>query len=270
MLIHNNRLKLSSSWYRKPTETDLTLNFHALAPFKYKKSVVISFIYRIFRSCSSWNNFHDGLNAARIILNKNQYPSSLVEDIIKNTLNNLLSVPKDDNASEISDTSESSIDSNAYLVQVANKDKFKFFINYRGKPTEQLARSFKKLNAPCNVIMTTKKMKFELPSLKPLVPRMLQSNVVYQISCPGCNSSYVGQTTRHLQRRFKEHTGNKGPVKTHFENCGIIPDQNIIKIIGKANTLAKLLTLEALFIKEICPLLNTKDEWRSRTLTLKF
>ena len=37
MLIHNDRGKLSSSWYRKPTETDLTLNFHALAPFKYKK-----------------------------------------------------------------------------------------------------------------------------------------------------------------------------------------------------------------------------------------
>ena len=132
MLIHNDRGKLSSSWYRKPTETDLTLNFHALAPFKYKKSVVISFIYRIFRSCSSWNNFHDGLNVARAILDKNQYPSSLVEDIIKNTLNNLLSVPKDDNASEISDTCESSLDSNAYLIHVANKDKFKFFINYKG------------------------------------------------------------------------------------------------------------------------------------------
>ena len=30
------------------------------------------------------------------------------------------------------------------------------------------------------------------------------------------------------------------------------------------------LTLEALFIKEIAPVLNTKDEYRSRTLTLKF
>ena len=32
----------------------------------------------------------------------------------------------------------------------------------------------------------------------------------------------------------------------------------------------RLLTLEALFLKEIAPVLNRKDEYRSRTLTLKF
>ena len=42
-----------------------------------------------------------------------------------------------------------------------------------------------------------------MPSLKPRIPHMLQSNVVYQITCPGCNSSYVGETVRHLSRRFR-------------------------------------------------------------------
>ena len=32
MLILNKSGSLSSSWYRKPTDTGLTLNFHALAP----------------------------------------------------------------------------------------------------------------------------------------------------------------------------------------------------------------------------------------------
>lgn len=118
--------------------------------------------------------------------------------------------------------------------------------------------------------MTMRKIKTAMPSLKPQIPRMLQSNVVYKIECPGCNSSYVGQTTRQLQRRFKEHAGNKGPVKSHFENCAITLDNGMIKIIGKEKTLPRLLTLEALFIKEINPVLNTKDEFRSRTLTLKF
>ena len=115
-----------------------------------------------------------------------------------------------------------------------------------------------------------RKMKTVLPSLKPQVPRMLQSNVVYQITCSRCMSSYVGQTTRHLMRRFKEHTGNMGPVKSHLEYCGVTPNENIISVIGKISNLSKLLTLEALFIKEINPSLNTKDEYRSRTLTLKF
>ena len=119
--------------------------------------------------------------------------------------------------------------------------------------------------------MTLKKTKYSLPPLKPFVPDMFKNNVVYQIVCPRCKSSYVGQTTRHLQQRFKEHIGNKGPIKTHFESCAITPTDDIISVLGRMDRGdGRLLTLEALFIKEINPVLNTKDEYRSRTLTLKF
>ena len=37
MLIINQDGKLYSKWYRKPTDTGLILNFHSLAPLKYKK-----------------------------------------------------------------------------------------------------------------------------------------------------------------------------------------------------------------------------------------
>ena len=87
---------------------------------------------------------------------------------------------------------------------------------------------------------------------------MLQSNVVYEIKCTGCNSSYVGQTTRHLQKRLKEYTGNTGPMKSHFDVCNMTPDQSTVNILGKANSLPKLLILEALFIKEWKLCLNTK------------
>ena len=164
-----------------------------------------------------------------------------------------------------------SLDSNAYLVNMADKDKFKFFITYRGKPTEQLAKSFKKLNAPCNIIMKTKKTKYVLPSLKPVVPKMLQSAVVYKISCPGCNSSYVGQTVRHLQRRFQEHVGNNGLIRKHFDSCGISDySTDCVSILSHCNIYLKLLTLEAIYIQNLKPTLNTKDEYRSRVLTLKF
>ena len=41
-------------------------------------------------------------------------------------------------------------------------------------------------------------------------------------------------------------------------------------MIGKCTFSEKLLTLDAHFIEEIKPELNTKDEYRSRTLKLKF
>ena len=37
MLLHNVNGNISSSWFRKSTDTGLTLNFHSLAPLKYKK-----------------------------------------------------------------------------------------------------------------------------------------------------------------------------------------------------------------------------------------
>ena len=166
-----------------------------------------------------------------------------------------------------------SLDSNACARVFDDKDKFKFFIAYRGKPTDVLAKSFKKLNAPCKLIMTTRKLKTCLPSLKPLVPKMLLSNVVYKLTCPGCTASYVGQTVRHIQRRVREHLGNKGIMKTHFETCNVnqlsIKDNSFVSILDKTNRISKLLTLEALYINQIKPVLNTKDEYKSRTLTLK-
>ena len=51
------------------------------------------------------------------------------------------------------------------------------------------------------------------PKLKPSVPKLLLNNDVCKIICPRCESSSVGQTARYLQQRFKEHVGNKDPVK---------------------------------------------------------
>ena len=212
-----------------------------------------------------------------MILNNNQYRLSFIEDIINNTLNKILSVDEiqinDDNeTNEDVDESNSdviSIDSNAYTGVMLDKDKFKFFANYRGKPTEKFIQSLYKLNAPCKFILTLKKTKNLISTLKVPVPDMLQSNVVYQITCSRCQSSYVGQTSRHLQQRFREHIGSKGLLRKHFEECDIFSSEDMVEILGKSSG-EKLMTLEALFIAEINPVLNTKDEYRSRTLKLKF
>jgi len=50
--------KLTLTWYCKSTDTGLIMNFHALAPIKYKRSVVSGMVHRIFQACSTWKNFH--------------------------------------------------------------------------------------------------------------------------------------------------------------------------------------------------------------------
>ena len=43
-------------------------------------------------------------------------------------------------------------------------------------------------------------------SVKDCTPVALKSVVVYQFSCAGCNSRYIGKTSRHFSTRIKEHT----------------------------------------------------------------
>ena len=266
MKIKNDNGMLSSEWYRKQTDTGLTLNFHSLAPFKYKKSVLIGYVYRIYNSCSNWMNIHKSLEEAKIILVKNQYPPDLIDNVFHDTLHRILKPDECDN--ETNDIVDE-LDDNACLFKVEPKDKFNFFLNYRGKITEKYAKTVRKLNLPLRFVLTLNKTKTQMPNLKTPVTDVLKSNVVYKITCPQCKLCYVGQSARHILTRYKEHMGSRGLLKKHFEDCDVTPSFDVVSILGRARG-EKLLTLEALFISEIKPSLNTKDEFRSRELKLKF
>lgn len=257
MKIINDNGKLTSTWYNKPTDTGLIMNYHALAPKRYKYSVVSGFVHRIHRACSTWENFSMSLEKAKIILECNQYPPNFYEPIIKNTLDSII---------ERNDCKSGS----PSAQKKDTREKKPLIIQYRGKCTEDYARALHKINAPCNIVMTLRKLKTVLPSLKPPVEKMLRSGIVYKINCPRCTACYVGQTSRHLQSRFREHTKNQGPMKRHMVHCNVTITENDVDILQSTSRgESYLLTLEALHIQELKPSINTRDEYRSRTLTIK-
>merc|ERR1712121_555747 len=92
-------------------------------------------------------------------------------------------------------------------------------VQYRGKSTEHYARALHKINAPCTMVMTLRKLKTALPSLKPPVEKVLKSGIVYELQCPRCSACYVGQAGRHLQVRLKEHLLRPGPMSSHLHQC---------------------------------------------------
>ena len=98
---------------------------------------------------------------------------------------------------------------------------------------------------------------------------MLKSGVVYKLTCPSCSACYVGETTRHLQTRVKEHIQKKGPMRTHLALCETtLSDENVEILQASARGEGYLLTLEALHIRDVKPTINTKEEWRSRELRI--
>ena len=131
------------------------MNYYALAPMNYKKSVIIGMIHRIFRACSTYKHFHESLQKARDILLKNQYPESVIDRLIKDTLNKIFEKKETVTESEEVDEEE---------------EKKMVMIEYRGKISDQFKISLNKLNAPCRIIFTLKKLKsFYRPLNQPLI-----------------------------------------------------------------------------------------------------
>ena len=88
-------------------------------------------------------------------------------------------------------------------------------------------------------------------NVKNPVPKFLKSFVVYKFVCPDCNACYIGETTRHLSTRIKEHleTDKKSHFFAHLVNNEIfnaLSTENCFEIIDSASTPFKLKLKEAI------------------------
>ena len=95
MSILNEGGNIPSTWYSKPSATGLIMNYHVLAPKKYKRAVVSGFVHRIYRSCSNWENIHVSLERANGILKMNQYPPRFYEPANINDTQTRIIAPED-------------------------------------------------------------------------------------------------------------------------------------------------------------------------------
>ena len=146
-----------------------------------------------------------------------------------------------------------------------------FFIQYRGFHTIEFIKNLQKASAPIHPILVMRKTKTVLPNLKEPVEKQLSSNVIYRIKCQGCHSCYIGLTTRHLLTRKREHLRRNGIFGKHFLVCTRNNNKNVeVEILHKSHRGIMFLSiLEALYIREQKPVLNTKDEYIHRPLRIR-
>ena len=192
------------------------------------------------------------------MLENNQYPPSFYEPIVKNAISKIIDKTRE--TAEVNDLEPE--------VEEQDIERKLIFLQYRGKVTEKFTQSLNRINAPCKVIDTIKKLKTVLPSLKAATEKSLKSRVVYHIKCSRCDACYVGQNSRHIITRFNEHTRN-GPIANHIKTCCCVSMDDVTILERTNRSVAHLMTLEDLHIKAIKPTLNTKDEYKSRSLTIK-
>ena len=69
---------------------------------------------------------------------------------------------------------------------------------------------------------------------------------------------------------IKQHSRVSTPVGSHFLKCGVNLTLDNVNILATSRTQKHLTIVEALFIIDTKPVLNTKDEHKSHTLIIKF
>ena len=98
----------------------------------------------------------------------------------------------------------------------------------------------------------------------------MNSLVVYKVKCNGCSSTYVGQTSQHVTTIFLENQKKDSSVGQNLVECCGTAHNNEWKSLDAYHGVEKLMTIEAIYIKEAKPQLKTHDGYRGREVTLKY
>ena len=221
-------------------------------------------VHRTFNATSDWQSFDVSLKKNQEIWTENQYPTEWSSSIVNEKLDKI--VTKEKVTAKPSQNERHLI---KFISFINREPKPRFFVQYRGNITQNIASRLKKL-CDIQIIFTTRKLRTCLPTLKSPFDKNLKSHVVYKITCKGCSSIYVGQTSRDVTTRISEHQKKDSPVGQHLVECCGTTHNVKWEILDACRGVEKLMKIEAIYIKRVKPQLNTRGEYRGRELTLKY
>ena len=252
-----NLNSLITSVFRKSTFTGILTNFHSYTSFIYKKSLINCLIDRAFKINNTWLGFHKDLQEIKNILKKNSYPLPLINENIKKRLQTLHS---------------------NHSTKQKSQDVHYFKLPFLGKQSDNLNKKISSLckkyckSVPIRIVFVSTKIRSFFSS-KDSIPKSLMSNVVYKFQCARCNSCYIGETTRHLEKRIVEHLrkDKTSAIYKHIHedvDCFNYCDKSCFSILDTAMTNFQLKVKEGMYIGWENPNLNKQVKYVQCTLTV--
>ena len=94
ILIENAGNRFPTSIYRKKTSVGFFTQFHSFTPITYKIGLIRCLIQRAFKISSSYIIFHNELENIQILLQKNMYSKSVIDNQIKTFLDKQFTVDR--------------------------------------------------------------------------------------------------------------------------------------------------------------------------------
>ena len=255
ILITRNGNKITTSIYRKPSFSGLSVNFLSFVPEAFKINAIKTLLYRCYHLSSNWALIHIETNFLTEFFKNNKFPQHVITRIIRNFFNKIICPPNN---------TEAPPKPTIHYVCLPYYGCLSFSI--RKKLNGLLKRAYP--NTLFRFIFTNGNTINSMFRHKEPLPPFLTSNIVYQYNCSYCNVRYVGLTTRNLRLRAAEHAGVSprtgtpisspfpSSIRAHSRNTGHSINKQNFKILHRAKVGSDLPILESLYIKQLKPELN--------------
>ena len=249
----------TTSVYHKTCDKGLFVHRKSFCDEKYKRNLMPMLCHRAFALSSSWTGFHREVERSITCLRRLGYDPGLLSKQIRNFLDQKM-------ANVEQKTTQKDLKSDVPFI----------VLPYRGEIAKKcLNLSLKDLCKRTNilfpkVVMTSTKLISILrrPESKPSLVN--NGCVSYIFNCPeaGCESRYVGITSRHLHQRVMEHLMKRkespSAIYEHLVMHGKKPlfseHFGCFKVLKKSSSWRFLLFSEAFSIKSLKCDLNRQSD----------
>ena len=231
-------------FYKKNARKNIFVHYRSHLPMQSKMAIVRNERARMQDRCSNPITLHKHEREFDRMLNRHQYPAVFIQNskCVKRRSSNR--TPEDYIYLKLPFISELA---DRRIRQVFRREEINLRIAHKSKTLRNYLQPKKEApqctlrNCPLNNSMCNRK------------------NTVYQLQCPICSSTYIGSSIRPLHCRVKEHLTCPGSsVYRHVQRCGINTVKAKILAIDMDN--ANLRLREAIFIQNLCPSMNSRDE----------
>ena len=197
--------KNNTDIYYKDTHTAQYTNFNSFAPWSLRTAWIKSLYHRALNICSTKKNFDQQIRNIGKFMSWNGFPKYVTKSLIKRLGN-----PKSNPSPDSDDVAPS-----IWLNVPYGGNKGEFLV-------KSLCRKLRRYLKKDTRIITRYRCKYLsfLCSTKDRIPTEQRSNIIYEITCPGCGERYVGKTDRCLNTRMIEHgTRIDQPMYRHLTSC---------------------------------------------------
>ena len=234
--IERRGTKMVTSVFRKATNTNLLLNFESSHPPHVKTGIVKCFVARARKVCDP-DRLHEEMSFLQRIFTENGYPRNVVCN-----MNGAINKER----------------------RAVNRERT-VFLPYCKGISERISRVCKKYNyetifKPCSSLKNC---------LTKVKQQEEQCGAVYRVNCKDCRQFYIGETSRKILTREKEHRRDiknidyKSAVAQHTHEMGHEPSFPAEQVTIERNWMRRR-------IKEAIYISNNQDRVYNRDRGLEF